>query len=113
MGVGTLPAAGFATSRRGASSMVEQRTFNPWVQGSSPWRPTRHPLPSPLARRRSSLGDEDQGVTVPGGHARLGATRANDLRVLWADVDNGQRAQGHGLIWTGPDAPCGYLRQAC
>jgi hypothetical protein len=20
--------------------MVEQRTFNPWVQGSSPWRPT-------------------------------------------------------------------------
>jgi hypothetical protein len=25
---------------RGASSMAEQRTFNPWVQGSSPWRPT-------------------------------------------------------------------------
>src|SRR5437763_16822848 len=25
---------------RGASSTVEQRTFNPWVQGSSPWRPT-------------------------------------------------------------------------
>jgi hypothetical protein len=25
---------------RGASSMAEQRTFNPLVQGSSPWRPT-------------------------------------------------------------------------
>ena len=25
---------------RGASSMAEQWTFNPWVQGSSPWRPT-------------------------------------------------------------------------
>ena len=25
---------------RGASSTVEQRTFNPLVQGSSPWRPT-------------------------------------------------------------------------
>jgi hypothetical protein len=23
--------------------MVEQRTFNPWVQGSSPWRPTNKP----------------------------------------------------------------------
>jgi hypothetical protein len=30
-----------AQLRRGVSSMVEQRTFNPWVQGSSPWRPTR------------------------------------------------------------------------
>jgi hypothetical protein len=29
-----------AQLRRGVSSMVEQRTFNPWVQGSSPWRPT-------------------------------------------------------------------------
>jgi hypothetical protein len=29
-----------AELRRGVSSMVEQRTFNPWVQGSSPWRPT-------------------------------------------------------------------------
>ena len=27
---------------RGVSSMVEQRTFNPWVQGSSPWRLTRY-----------------------------------------------------------------------
>jgi uncharacterized protein len=31
-----------ATSRpsRGVSSMAEQRAFNPWVQGSTPWRPT-------------------------------------------------------------------------
>ena len=26
---------------RGASSMAEQRTFNPLVQGSTPWRPTQ------------------------------------------------------------------------
>lgn len=35
-GAGTLP-----HNPRGVSSMVEQRTFNPWVQGSSPWRPTK------------------------------------------------------------------------
>ncbi len=23
------------------AQLVEQRTFNPWVQGSSPWRPTK------------------------------------------------------------------------
>ncbi len=33
---------------RGVSSMAEQRAFNPWVQGSTPWRPTslmHHPDP--------------------------------------------------------------------
>ena len=33
---------------RGVSSMVEQRTFNPWVLGSSPRRPTSaQPPPLP------------------------------------------------------------------
>ena len=30
-----------AVTPRGASSMAEQRTFNPLVQGSTPWRPTQ------------------------------------------------------------------------
>jgi hypothetical protein len=33
-------AAGQTPDSRGVSSMVEQRTFNPWVLGSSPRRPT-------------------------------------------------------------------------
>jgi hypothetical protein len=32
--------AGTACAAWGVSSMVEQWTFNPLVQGSSPWRPT-------------------------------------------------------------------------
>ena len=41
--VGTLRATAPASRpRRGVSSMAEQRTFNPSVQGSSPWRPTSH-----------------------------------------------------------------------
>ena len=38
------PLAGYDASAdpalRGVSSMAEQRAFNPWVQGSTPWRPT-------------------------------------------------------------------------
>ena len=33
-----------AVTPRGASSMAEQRTFNPLVQGSTPWRPTQFDL---------------------------------------------------------------------
>src|ERR1022692_1377237 len=40
-GVGTIRAVAPARlAPRGVSSMVEQWTFNPLVQGSSPWRPT-------------------------------------------------------------------------
>src|ERR1022692_72336 len=39
--VGTIRAVAPARlAPRGVSSMVEQWTFNPLVQGSSPWRPT-------------------------------------------------------------------------
>jgi hypothetical protein len=42
-GVDTLRAVALARlAPRGVSSMVEQRTFNPWVLGSSPRRPTDH-----------------------------------------------------------------------
>jgi hypothetical protein len=43
--VGTLRAVALFIdgAPRGASSTVEQRTFNPLVQGSSPWRPTTAP----------------------------------------------------------------------
>ena len=46
VGIGTLRDGGARLGRepRGASSMAEQRTFNPWVQGSSPWRPTQSEL---------------------------------------------------------------------
>jgi hypothetical protein len=57
----------------------------------------------PLAGRKSDIGDEDLGATVPRCHVRpgatLGATRTNDLPVLRTHVNSGQqRIRGHGLI---------------
>jgi hypothetical protein len=56
-------------------------------------------------RGRPEIGDEDQGVTVPGvtvpgvTGATLGATRMNNLRMLWTRTDNREgRARGHELI---------------
>jgi hypothetical protein len=40
---------------RGASSMAEQRTFNPLVQGSTPWRPTSSDLEIPPAESSRPL----------------------------------------------------------
>ena len=56
-----------------------------------------------LASRRSDIGDEDQGATVPRCHVRpgatLGATGTNDLPILRTHVNSGQqRIRGHGLI---------------
>ena len=49
-GVGTIRAVVSARlAPRGVSSMVEQWTFNPLVQGSSPWRPTAPKVHSPTA----------------------------------------------------------------
>jgi hypothetical protein len=44
------------TGAGGVSSMVEQRTFNPWVQGSSPWRPTCENYPNSKITRLISRG---------------------------------------------------------
>ena len=62
IGRGNMKAQSHGQVRRGVSSMVEQRTFNPWVQGSSPWRPTCENLsrsaaaPSAAAGTRSARG---------------------------------------------------------
>jgi hypothetical protein len=51
-------------AHRGVSSMVEQRTFNPWVPGSSPGRPThRNPGHATPGRLRKVL------PTVPSSNA--------------------------------------------
>jgi hypothetical protein len=52
-GVGTIRAVVSARlAPRGVSSMVEQWTFNPLVQGSSPWRPTAPKPPGAQQHRR-------------------------------------------------------------
>jgi hypothetical protein len=58
-GVGTIRAVVSARlAPRGVSSMVEQWTFNPLVQGSSPWRPTEGPQPH---RRSTSPPHRTEG----------------------------------------------------
>src|SRR6266536_3420236 len=48
--VGTLRARAPKGWRRGAlAQLAEQRAFNPLVQGSIPWRPTKPALLEPLA----------------------------------------------------------------
>jgi hypothetical protein len=61
IGQGSKNCRSEAQLRRGVSSMVEQRTFNPWVQGSSPWRPTR---------RSSRLSEAYFHVVLAGGPAK-------------------------------------------
>ena len=74
---------------RGASSMAEQRTFNPLVQGSTPWRPTCGFRVSP-----SCSVDRFVDVESPRALHRLGGR------------------QSPGAAWTSPAAsPRGGLRR--
>jgi Ribbon-helix-helix protein, copG family len=60
---------------RGVSSMVEQRTFNPWVQGSSPWRPT------------TTCGSSDGGAAAGGISADTMTSMAMTLRLTDAEAE--------------------------
>ena len=58
--------------------MAEQRTFNPLVQGSTPWRPTQTHIP-----------------TQPNPNPALPGT-ASQLLAVWFDLQNTAARLGHG-----------------
>jgi hypothetical protein len=77
---------------RGASSMAEQRTFNPLVQGSTPWRPTHlsgERAPRVLPRPASAAGPRRSRLFPDAIHSTSTMPRVNQylhLHVLLHDL---------------------------
>src|SRR5206468_3668429 len=70
-------------AHRGVSSMAEQWAFNPLVQGSTPWRPTRENISNRwlgVARDDPMEAAGSPGVAVAGAAASLAPFRAEALR---------------------------------
>ncbi len=111
-GVGTIRAVVSARlAPRGVSSMVEQWTFNPLVQGSSPWRPTAPKVRPTAPTHRSSdqwfrfirhhqqiLNHSSQS---PSGHLLAGPLKQRLLRQPGRDA--GAASSRDGAVAADPD----------